>query len=107
MFTFLNGFVAPPFADLNLMQTLHKYSKIDPIEASIVLKKLKLHLWYLTEEMVPLSLFDYHVEDSEKRKIADSPMKVKESADIFQKTGKEIESQFFHSAWMKILHWKI
>ena len=85
---FLGGFVAPPFADINLMQTLHKYSKIDPIVASNALKKLKLHLWCLTEEMVPLSLFDYHVEDSKKRKIADTQLKVEESADTFPKNRK-------------------
>ena len=72
--------IAGPFDDLNLMQSLHKYSKIDPIVGSRALKKLKLHLWYLTEEIVLLSLFDYHVENSEKRIIADTLLKVEESA---------------------------
>ena len=27
----------------------------------VLQKKLQLHLWYLTEEMVPLFLFDNHV----------------------------------------------
>ena len=56
--------------------------------ASSASKKLKLYLWYLTEEMVPLSLFDYHVEDSEKRKIADTLLKVEKSANTFPKNRK-------------------
>ena len=43
---------------------------------------------YLTEEMLPLSLFDYHVEDADKRKIADTLLKVDESADTFPKNRK-------------------
>ena len=87
--------IAAPFADLNLMQTLHKYSKIDPIVASSALKKLKLHLWHLTEEMVSLSLFNYHVEDFEKRKIADTLLKVEEYADTSPKNRKENEKPIF------------
>ena len=42
----------------------------------------------MTEKMVSLSLFDYHVEDSEKRKIADTLMKEEESADTFPQNRK-------------------
>ena len=80
--------IAALFSDLNVMQSLHKYGKIDPIVASSALKKLKLHLWYLIEEMVLLSLFDYHLEDSEKRKIAETLLKVEESANTFPKNRK-------------------
>ena len=33
-----------------------------------VLKKLQSHLWYLSEEIAPLFLFDNHVADETKKK---------------------------------------
>ena len=62
-----------------LVKTLHQFKQVDATVASSGLKKLQLHLWYLTEEMVPLSLFDDRVTDTEKAKIASALLKTKVS----------------------------
>ena len=69
--------ISAPFSDLMLVKTLHQFKQIDATVASSALKKLQLHLWYLTEEMVSLSLFDDRVTDTEKAKIASALLKTK------------------------------
>ena len=45
--------------DLTFIQDTIKYSKTDTEIASIVLKKMSNHLWYIAEETVALTLFRY------------------------------------------------
>jgi hypothetical protein len=43
--------------DLNLVQKLETFKSINPIISKRALEKISHHLWYLSPEMVPLSLF--------------------------------------------------
>ena len=59
-----------PSNDLSMMQSLYHFKNIDSIAANATLKSLKNHIWYLTEELVPLSLFSPEVVNEEKAQIA-------------------------------------
>lgn len=61
-----------PRADLEMVVTLDNYSKIHPTISKVALKKMLGHLWYLSEELVPLSLFDAKVSVQTKREIISS-----------------------------------
>lgn len=58
-----------PCNDLLLLQTLESFEAIDSLIAQVALQKLKGHLWYLSKDLVCLTLFSDHVWDEEKRKI--------------------------------------
>lgn len=55
--------------DLNLYKDLHRFKSIDKEIADSALNKLTNHLWYLSPEMVPLSLFSSNVPIQEKKEI--------------------------------------
>lgn len=64
-----------PILDLNLLQQLEKAKELEKdalilqfIEASM--EKLKLHLWYLSERLVPLAFFCNRVDDCQKSEMA-------------------------------------
>ena len=59
-----------PFNDLNLYKAMKQYAEINDSVAAAGLNKLKLHLWYLVLEMVPLSLFSSKVDNEGKKNIA-------------------------------------
>ena len=44
--------------DNRLFQSLQKYKSVDKKVSTITTTVLNRHTWYLTEELVPLSLFD-------------------------------------------------
>ena len=44
--------------DIRLFQSLQKYKSVDKKVSTITTTVLNRHTWYLTEELVPLSLFD-------------------------------------------------
>jgi hypothetical protein len=46
-----------PVNDLYLIKTLTKYKAINPVIATRALNKMANHLWYLSPEIVPISLF--------------------------------------------------
>jgi len=56
-----------PFNDLSLIQSLAKYNTISKVISTTALKAISRHLWYLGEEMVPLSLFSDVVPVETKR----------------------------------------
>ena len=58
--------ISAPYSDLMLLKTLHQLKQIDLIIASSAMKELQLNFWYLTEEMVPLCLFDGCAANDEK-----------------------------------------
>lgn len=80
--------ISAPRVDLTLIKTLHRYKQIDSTVASSALKKLQLHMWYLTEEMVPLSLFDDDVAKEDKMAIAETLLKTEESSTSIPKKRK-------------------
>jgi len=53
--------ISAPLNDLQLMTTLLQYSTIHKAISSATAKKFSLHLWYLSQELVALALFDDRV----------------------------------------------
>ncbi|KAG0711264.1 hypothetical protein GWK47_000878 [Chionoecetes opilio] len=47
-----------PAIDLWLLKELNKYHTIHPKISAAALKKFQVHLWYLSERLIPLALFD-------------------------------------------------
>ena len=71
--------VDAPYHDLKLYQKLLEYKAVDASISLSALKAFGRHLWYLTAEMVPLSLFSNKVPAEEKRSIADRLLSIKPS----------------------------
>lgn len=63
---------AAPRHDLQLLKDLTAYVDINQDVAKAALTKLQGHLWYLSEELVALALFDPLVTVEEKRQILTS-----------------------------------
>lgn len=55
-----------PLNDLNLLKDLVNYKTVNEIFADKALKKIKNHLWYLSETLVGLAFFDERVSDETK-----------------------------------------
>ena len=60
---------AAPWNDINLLDTLNLYEKIDAKVGNVALNKL-LNLWYLSDELIVLSLFDAKCQQKLKRKMS-------------------------------------
>lgn len=58
-----------PFNDFNLMKDLLQYKNIDDEISKAASEKLSKHLWYLSEDLVALALFDNQVPHCLKRLI--------------------------------------
>ena len=65
-----------PYNDLLLLKTFENYRNIDKISADAAIKAISNHLWYLTEELVPLALFSSSVSDSTKAKMVEKLQEV-------------------------------
>ena len=63
---------AAPGNDLDLIKTLQSYKSTDEKCANSALSAINRHLWYLVEELVPLSLFDDGTSRSVKAKVAEA-----------------------------------
>ena len=63
--------------DRDLYIRLLEYEKIDRSISSSALKAFQRHLWYLTSEMVPLSLFSDMVPTTDKENIAKKLLEIK------------------------------
>lgn len=61
--------ITAPNNDLKLMQELISYNKINPLVSKNASEKMAKHLWYLSEELAALSLFDMNVSLEIKKKI--------------------------------------
>ena len=62
--------VDAPINDLEHYKNLQQFKKIDAEVADTALKKFYLHLWYLTEELVVLSIFSNKIDSDTKSHIA-------------------------------------
>ena len=60
---------AAPRNDMMLWNTCYQYTNTDKLCATAATNALSRHLWYLTEELVLLSLFNHEVPDLEKEQI--------------------------------------
>lgn len=64
-----SGAVKAPKQDLCFLKSLKSYERIDETISRAALKKFTQHLWYLSEELSVLSLFDEDVDAQVKLKI--------------------------------------
>ena len=69
--------VDAPWNDIQLYKHILEYAEVTPRVAGSALKALKRHLWYITEEMVPLALFSKKVPSQEKEALARKLLSVK------------------------------
>lgn len=58
-----------PYNDLCLLQHIELFYAVDSQIAEVALKKITHHMWYLSEDLTPLSLFSDKVSANEKRMI--------------------------------------
>lgn len=72
---------AAPRNDLAMLQALDSYSTINKPVAEAALKKMLHHLWYLSEELVALALFDKDVTIDDKRRMQAAIKKEEEDGD--------------------------
>lgn len=63
--------IQAPRLDLSFIKDLKAYASVDPDSSSAALIKFRTQSWYLSEELVTLSLFDTCVTDDEKRQIVE------------------------------------
>ena len=66
-----------PLNDLALVRNIILWKKVNHIIAKSALKAAHRHLWYLSEKLVPLALFDDSAADDVKKKIANEIIKKK------------------------------
>lgn len=72
-----NSAADAPWRDLEFFQTLIRYQIVHPDISRSAVKALRNHLWYLTEEMVPLALFSTSTPSAARRALADSLLAIK------------------------------
>ena len=58
-----------PYQDLCFLKTFKGYKNVDKVISQAALSKLCQHLWYLSEEIAALSLFDDAVDNETKVRI--------------------------------------
>lgn len=58
--------VKAPNQDLRFLKALKEYEAIDKLISEAALSKFNQHLWYLSEEVAVLSLFDDEVDEQTK-----------------------------------------
>ena len=63
-----------PANDVMLIESLQHYRSIDSICADAAMKTLDSHTWYLTEELVTLSLFSGNVDNEKKKEMVEKIM---------------------------------
>ncbi|KAG0723154.1 hypothetical protein GWK47_043159 [Chionoecetes opilio] len=73
--------VQAPRRDLNLMKALLNYSTTNSAISTATSEKLQRHLWYLSEELVGLTLFDEDVSLAMKRRMLESMKRQVEDED--------------------------
>ena len=61
--------VKAPYQDLCFLKILKGYDKVDKVISQAALSKFCQHLWYLSEEIAALSLFDNAVDEETKVRI--------------------------------------
>ena len=74
-------------ADLDLYKRINRFSKVDKKVADVAKSVLQRHTWYLTEELIPLSLFDSNLPAETRNKLADRISKLPECEMKIQKPG--------------------
>lgn len=76
-----NSAVDAPWNDLQLFHSLLKYEDVNTVISKSAVRAFKNHLWYLTEEMVPLALWSTKVPAETRKAIAARMLTVKPDTD--------------------------
>lgn len=71
--------ILAPNNDLTLMQQLTLYKKINSTVSQAALKKMVRHLWYLSDQLAIMSLFDDSIDLTVKKKMIENLTKKKSS----------------------------
>ena len=79
-----------PNNDLSMLQCLESFADVDNQLANIAAKKMKGHLWYLSEDLIGLALFSEKVWDSEKSAMVHALKKQKMQHDLRRVDPKKI-----------------
>lgn len=79
-----------PYNDLCMLQSLELFAGVDSEVANIAVKKMRGHLWYLSEDLIGLALFSDNVWDSEKAAMVDAFKKPKMQHDLRRVDSKTI-----------------
>lgn len=61
-----------PRVDLQFSKRLKEFASVDKNASGAALKKFVNHLWYLSEELIPLALFDEDLPEADRRELAES-----------------------------------
>ena len=77
-----------PWNDLDLYKRLLAYDSVNSSVSQSAIKALKRHLWYLTEEMIPLALFSEIVPNTEKQSIAVKLLAVKPAEEVISPSNR-------------------
>lgn len=81
-----------PLNDLCLLQTFESFTAVDNELAHICLKKMRGHLWYLSEDLIGLALFSRKVHFSEKKAMVQALKKPGLKMDIRRADAKSVQS---------------
>lgn len=76
--------IQAPRQDLEFMKDLLNYKKINKNISEVTSKKFSNHLWYLSEQLICLSLFDNNVSAEIKLKLIESIQKRKSQIKNFK-----------------------
>ena len=60
--------IVAPSRDLRLLKSLLKYNEINDVISAAATRALSRHLWYVSEEMMALAIFDPAVDHGTKAK---------------------------------------
>ena len=81
-----------PYNDLQLLQSLINYSTIHPVIAKVASEKLANHLWYLSQDLIGLALFDSRVSVATKRLMVKAMRDVEEAEDPLKRAVISLET---------------
>ena len=73
---------AAPRLDLQLWKDMSTYQRVEPDIATQVRESILRHQWYLTEELVILSLFDKGLSDQSKGEVASALLQEERMAEF-------------------------
>ena len=86
---------AAPANDLLMLQLIERFIYVDKKIANVAEKKMRLHLWYLSEDLAALSLFGDDVSDEVKEAIVSALQKEALPKDLRRLAPHQIK-QFEH-----------
>ena len=79
-----------PRNDLQLLKDLTAFESYDKKMATVALKKILGHLWYLSEELVSFAFFDKELSVQEKRKMVEA-LKIEGTEDCHKRINIDVK----------------